>query len=384
MRIYTTYAIVATFALALALKAKDPDCNRTTMEMAAARGYPIENHTIVTDDRYILTTFRIPGKKGQKYAHGRPILIAHGILGTSDNLLDNGDDSIGYKLADLGYDVWLMNNRGNTYSRKHRTWNPDTDTGYWEYSFYEMGIFDMEANIDYIRKVTRYPNVSYIGYSQSAGAVLAAMTDNPAYFKKALRSVVLWAPVSNMNNSNELLHVVYTSRALQTLEVLGKRELFPFNPTISYYTSELCKLFPPLCNMMLSMLADRDPYSVDQERWEVLMSHYPAGTSTESALHILQMKDYAKFMKYKRTAFDKAEEYNMTNIDQTVPIAVMIGGNDKLSVKKDGRWLRQILEKAGALKLYKEYEIMGHITFVLPAKQARQFMFDTIDFLKDY
>lgn len=73
----------------------------------------------------------------------------------------------GYILADAGYDVWLGNNRGNKYSRKHKILDPNKNAEkFWDFSWNEMGKYDLPAEIDYVLSNTGQDSLFYAGHSQ--------------------------------------------------------------------------------------------------------------------------------------------------------------------------------------------------------------------------
>ena len=56
------------------------------------------------------------------------------------------------RLIEDGYDVWLGNARGSTYSRHHTHLDAnDSKSGYWNFSLIEKG-FDQKAIIEYIKE----------------------------------------------------------------------------------------------------------------------------------------------------------------------------------------------------------------------------------------
>ena len=73
----------------------------------------------MTEDGYINSVFRIPGPKGTPTTIGKPkdstklnkpvIIYQHGFLDCGISIIADGEDSLGIKLVNLGYDLWMNN-----------------------------------------------------------------------------------------------------------------------------------------------------------------------------------------------------------------------------------------------------------------------------------
>lgn len=82
--------------------------------------------------------------------YGQPVFLQHGLLSSSaDWLLSGPEKGLAFILADLGYDVWLGNSRGNTYSRHHINMSNENAL-FWDFSWHEMAMYDIPAEIDFI------------------------------------------------------------------------------------------------------------------------------------------------------------------------------------------------------------------------------------------
>jgi len=117
------------------------------------------------------------GPKGTKAkensANGGPrrpvVILQHGLLDSCAGFVLNGSVSLAFILADLGYDIWMNNSRGNRYSRHHSYLDPENDAHkktYWDYSFEEMAKYDQPALFKFILDKTGVQKVTYVGHSQ--------------------------------------------------------------------------------------------------------------------------------------------------------------------------------------------------------------------------
>jgi pimeloyl-ACP methyl ester carboxylesterase len=94
-----------------------------------------------------------------------PVITFHGMLGSSGDMVMSGNYSPGFYLVDKGFDLWLGNARGNRFNTRHKTLTMK-DAKFWDFSFHEMGIYDLPAMVDYTLKITQKKRAFFIGHSQ--------------------------------------------------------------------------------------------------------------------------------------------------------------------------------------------------------------------------
>jgi pimeloyl-ACP methyl ester carboxylesterase len=180
-----------------------PRIARSTDEVvtfANSMGFRCEVHEVETADDYLVTLHRvIPTNPSNITKDKGPVLLMHGVGFTSMDFVISGRNSLAFSLADEGYDVWMANARGNTYSEKHKYLATDSEK-YWDFSFHEIGKYDLPAEIDYILNTTGHKSLNYFGHSQGGSSILVLLSTNPSYNSK-IKQAILLAPAAFMGNA---------------------------------------------------------------------------------------------------------------------------------------------------------------------------------------
>lgn len=382
---FTLIIYFESFRLVVSTTRKDPDVGKSMYDLVVSKGYYIERHWTTTEDGYILGMFRMPLGKGETFASTKPVVyLNHALLDSSFAFICNApNESLGYILADRGYDVWFGNNRGNTYSANHTTLSTES-AAFWNFTYDEMALYDLPAHINYVLDHTGASSLSYIGHSQGTIQAFAGFPSFPNLAKK-INLFVGMAPVAYVHHQRGwALNVIADLDVDRIFQFLGVKK-FLTKDFISKFAPWLCDVLPNICDDVIELIVG-PANNINASRIDVYVGQTPAGTSVKNMVHWGQGLRAEGFQMYDEgSAKANLRRYNSTtppayNLSKfNVPTILYTGGKDYLADPKDVQTLISSLPE-GVLKKYVNLPSYAHLDFTW----APNAYFDVYESLLEY
>jgi lysosomal acid lipase/cholesteryl ester hydrolase len=330
-------------------------------------GYKFEEHKITTKDGYINTAWRIIGKiKCSKLnsdpSSRPPIVLQHGLAESSATwLVQHTNVSVPFRLFEEGFDVWILNNRGNIYSNDHI--NKTTHnfrqrySDYYKFTWDHMAKYDVPANIDYVISHSKFDKVSFLGYSQGTTQFFAAM-DVVDKLESKINAFIGWAPVMFVGNiTNPFVRMTVSSPIPSLLKRMKVYNIgiFPehYYPKFGKFANKFKNFFWRIVGLVTGLNRD---IRVDISRIPIYAVFEPGGTSLFNLIHWKQIMDSGNFEMYDYGSINEnllhygvsvPPKYNIQRIVEAFknfPSFFIVGDNDALVTINDFNKLVEILK----------------------------------------
>ncbi|KAI9711492.1 MAG: cholesterol esterase [Bogoriella megaspora] len=365
------------------------------VELCEIFGYSAEEHIVHTSDGYLLGLHRLGWRKGeeeQRVNSGsnslqkKVIYMHHGLLMNSEVwvCLTEKERCLPFTLVEMGYDVWLGNNRGNKYSKKS-VHNAPTDTKFWDFSMDEFAFHDIPDSISYILTTTAQPSLSYIGFSQGTAQAFATLSIHPTLNDKVDVFIALapaMAPAglassvvdSLVKTSPDVLFLAFGRRAILGSTTMWQAILYP-------------PIFVRFIDIGLSFLFGWQSQNITPHQKLAAYPHLYSFTSTKSVVHWFQIIRNGTFQMYddevqapfsltNGSKYYKVAKFPTRNIK--TPIVLVYGGSDSLV---DINLMRKELPKHTIAQEIPHYE---HLDFLWAADVHTQVFPHVIDALNSF
>ncbi|NWS43934.1 LIPM Lipase, partial [Probosciger aterrimus] len=337
------------------------------------RGYPSEEYEVLTRDGYYVSLNRIPYGRANPRNRGPKsvVFLQHGLLGEGSHWVENlPNNSLGFILADSGYDVWLGNSRGTSWSQRHQHLSAD-QAEFWDFSFHEMAMYDLPAMINFILQKTGQKQIYYIGYSQGCTIAFIAFSSMPELAQK-IKLFFALAPVVTVKHARSPVMKLsfLLDRQFKTFQLLlgstdaslRMRKLWRFLP-------QLCRnpLLRKPCANLLFLLG-----GYNEKNFNMVSANAPLPAQRCS---LASHRRLVLSLQVMRSGEFKAFDYGRENPavyhqeipplyhveEMPVPTAVWSGGEDWAA---DWRDIRLLLPRITHLVTYSHIPDWNHWDFI--------------------
>ena len=201
--------------------------------------------------------------------------------------------------------------------------------------------------------------------------MFAHLSENPDFAEKINLFVPLAPVASLVHATSGLLTLLDFTHAGYILQWLGYHDFLHFMPSEVEFIYLLCDKIPSFCELTVRLLADKD-LSVDNlDRFPVIFSHMPGGTSMRNMIHFEQMPLLKEpgFCKYDYGKKGNMQHYNQENVPCydlskiKAKIAWWVGNEDRFCEAEDVAWLKSQLNPDVLVKAETMVKF-GHFTVV--------------------
>lgn len=350
------------------------------VEMCRIWGYRAEEYIVKTEDGYLLAIHRVlkAGTKKSDLTGRKVAYFHHGLLMNSEVwvCMTEKKNCLPFRLVEEGYDVWLGNNRGNKYSKKHMFYTSDSRK-FWDFSIDQFAIHDIPDTINYILHVTKSRSLSFIGFSQGTAQAFAALSISPTLNEQVDVLICLGPAMSPAGLHNPMVDALICASPNVLFLLFGRKSI------LSSATFWQSILYPPLfvriIDYSLGFLFGWRTENITLPQKIAAYSHLYSFTSVKSVVHWFQIIRNQCFQMYDDDLqslvglygrqFYKVARFPTRNI--VAPVTLIYGGSD--SLVDIGAMLKELPEETVA----KEIEHYEHLDF-LWAKDVHHLVFPTV------
>ncbi|XP_017075180.2 LOW QUALITY PROTEIN: lipase 3-like [Drosophila eugracilis] len=260
---------------------------------------------------------------------------------------------LAYLLYQKGYDVWMLNTRGNIYSQEHNE-KRIGDSSYWDFSFHDIGQYDIPAAIDYILAKTNRLDLQYIGHSQGSTAFYVMCSERPEYAAKVKLMQSLSPAVFVRNAISPALKFLSGFKGgLNTVfSLLGGYKITLHNKLIDMFRKNICSanlVTSRICAIFEFVVCGFNWRNFNQTLSAIVEGHASQGGSAKQIYHYAQMLGRSIFQRYDyglilnriRYKSNYPPSYNLSQVSGKV--AIHYGEGDWVGSESDAVQLQQSL-----------------------------------------
>ncbi|KAL1834681.1 hypothetical protein DCAR_0104894 [Daucus carota subsp. sativus] len=340
-------------------------------DLSFTKGYRCVDYNVITEDGYILRLWRFhEGRtKESRKERKQPVFMQHGVFtdGRCWFAVSHADQSLAIQLVEQGYDVWIPNTRGTTYSQQHVSSNITYSSGYWDFTYSEMATYDLRAFLNFVYLETGQ-KVHYIGHSQGTTMMFAAFSEWKV--EERVKSAVMLAPVVFLNHMP--FGLTYALAKSYIGEIAGTFGIWDLNimiEPIGTIIRAICNVLGVDCfNQVFSLLSGKN-CCMNSSTIQLWLSFQLQPTSIKNLEHWAQGVRKPIFAQYdygnpatnmEHYGVPEPPPYDLRKIPKDFPLFLIYGGQDLLSIRED---VHILLNKLRSHRIVRELYIDNYAHF---------------------